>query len=158
MTLPDFIPGVELGRRFYFEAVRPILDAEYPGLPHAAARIGAGSDVLGFDTPMSRDHGWGPTVAIMLREQDAALAPTLHERLRYTLPRLFLGYSVGMIESDAEPGTLVMGEGGEGPLTLRVCVSTVREFAQQHLAYDISRPPDAADWPSFPSQLLSTLT
>ena len=48
-----FIPGLELARRFYWEAVRPILDADFPGLRHSAALIGAGSEVLGFDTPMS---------------------------------------------------------------------------------------------------------
>lgn len=52
-----FIPGIELSRRFYAEAVRPILDAHYPGLPHAAAHVG--SDVLGYDTEMSTDHFWG---------------------------------------------------------------------------------------------------
>ncbi len=39
MTTP-FIPGIELARRFYREAVRPVLDAEFPGLPHSAALIG----------------------------------------------------------------------------------------------------------------------
>jgi hypothetical protein len=36
--------------------VRPVLDAHFPGLAHSAALIGDGSDVLGFDTPVSRDH------------------------------------------------------------------------------------------------------
>jgi len=56
----NFIPGLELSRRFYWEAVRPVLDAEFPGLRHSAALIGTGSEVLGFDTPMSSDHHWGP--------------------------------------------------------------------------------------------------
>ena len=59
-NLPTFTPGVELARRFYWEAVRPVLDAEFPGLKHSAALIGTGSEVLGFDTPMSADHHWGP--------------------------------------------------------------------------------------------------
>ena len=57
---PPFIPGIELCRRFYWEAVRPVLDTEFPGLPHTAALIGPGSEVLGFDTEMSADHNWGP--------------------------------------------------------------------------------------------------
>ena len=55
---PPFIPGLELSARFYREAVRPLLDARFPGLRHAAARLGRGSDVLGFDTEMSMDHDW----------------------------------------------------------------------------------------------------
>ena len=47
---PTFIPHLELARRFYWEAVRPALDAEFPGLKHSAALIGTDSEVLGFDT------------------------------------------------------------------------------------------------------------
>lgn len=55
--MPDFIPGLQLSEAFYREAVRPILDAAFPGLVYAAALIGNGSDVLGYDTPRSTDHG-----------------------------------------------------------------------------------------------------
>ena len=44
-----FVPGLELSRQFYDELVRPIVDARYPGLPHSAALLGRGSEVLGFD-------------------------------------------------------------------------------------------------------------
>ena len=77
--MPTFIPGIELSRLFYFEAVLPILQEHFPGLPHAAARLGDGSDVLGFDTPMSTDHGWGPSVSLFLREEDIHLAPQIRE-------------------------------------------------------------------------------
>ena len=61
-----FIPGLELAGRFYREAVRPILDDAFPGLAHAAALIGSGSEVLGFDTAMSADHHWGPRAMLFL--------------------------------------------------------------------------------------------
>jgi hypothetical protein len=32
MTTPSFIPGLELSRRFYLEAVRPLLAEAVPGL------------------------------------------------------------------------------------------------------------------------------
>lgn len=57
--VPDFVPGLELSRILYEEAVRPVLDSAYPGLPYAAARVGSGSEVLGFDTARSADHEWG---------------------------------------------------------------------------------------------------
>ncbi len=56
---PPFLPGLDLCRIFYLEAVRPLLEQAYPGLPHAAARLGPGSEVLGFDTERSVDHDWG---------------------------------------------------------------------------------------------------
>jgi hypothetical protein len=43
--------GLELCRRFYFEVVRPMVD-----VPHSAALLGRGSEVLGFDDEMSTDH------------------------------------------------------------------------------------------------------
>ena len=62
----DHISGLELSRRFYWEAVRPLLDDYAPGLPHAAALIGPGSEVLGFDDLTSTDHHWGPRVLLFL--------------------------------------------------------------------------------------------
>ena len=61
---PEFIPGLELSRRFYWEVVRPLLDAEFTGLPHAAALIGSGSEVLGYDDAQSTDHHWRTPVAL----------------------------------------------------------------------------------------------
>ncbi|WP_041254436.1 hypothetical protein [Frankia sp. EAN1pec] len=46
---PRFLPGLQLCRLFYTEAVRPLLEQAFPGLRHAAARVGPGSEVLGFD-------------------------------------------------------------------------------------------------------------
>jgi hypothetical protein len=42
----EFIPGIELSRRFYAEAVGPILRRGLPGLRHTAALVGYGSEVL----------------------------------------------------------------------------------------------------------------
>ncbi|GHO62603.1 hypothetical protein KSC_014950 [Ktedonobacter sp. SOSP1-52] len=62
--MPIFIPGVELSRRFYEEIVHPLLVEAYPELAYAAALIGPGSEVLGFDSEMSMDHDWGPRLFI----------------------------------------------------------------------------------------------
>jgi hypothetical protein len=48
--------GIELARLYYTEAVAPILKAHFPGVLHSAGLIGPGSEVLGFDDEMSRDH------------------------------------------------------------------------------------------------------
>ena len=45
--------GLELSRRFYEELVRPWLAEAAPGLPHAAALLGYGSELLGFDDAMT---------------------------------------------------------------------------------------------------------
>ncbi|NDJ86042.1 MAG: hypothetical protein GYB66_09165 [Chloroflexi bacterium] len=88
--MADFIPGLELNRRFYHDTIRPLLDQYLPGLAHDAALIGSGSDILGFDTPRSTDHDWGPRAYLFLNEADFRdHANEIMERLRYDLPRQF---------------------------------------------------------------------
>jgi hypothetical protein len=60
----EFIAGVELGRALYREVVTPRLR----GVRHSAARLGPGSDVLGYDTARSTDHDWGARLAVLVAE------------------------------------------------------------------------------------------
>jgi hypothetical protein len=72
----DFVSGQELSRRFYQEVVRPVLD---PGVPHSAALLGRGSEVLGFDDEMSGDHNWEPRAVLFVRAGDT-LEPKVPDR------------------------------------------------------------------------------
>src|SRR5215216_1916770 len=100
--MPEFIPGLKLCELFYQKEVRPILKRELPRLRYSAALIGWGSEVLGFDTPMSRDHHWGPRVLLFLSENDY---PRLHKKISHMLsaelPVEFRGYSTNF--SKPEP-------------------------------------------------------
>lgn len=152
-----FVPGRELGRRFYAEAVRPLDDA-FPGLPHAAAHVGGGSDVLGLDTPMSRDHDWGPAVTLFLRDDDSGQAPAIRALMRNRLPHAFLGYPTNFGDSPDEPGTDVLAARTDGPVDHRVRTTTVPGFARRQLGWDPADPLAAGDWLSFPSQQLLSVT
>jgi Domain of unknown function (DUF4037) len=133
-----FVPGAELGRRFYAEVVRPLLDAEFPGIPHAAAHLGQDSDVLGYDTAISRDHDRGPTVTLLLPESEAGLAPAIRSMLAARLPAEFCGHRV----QPARP----------------VVTTTVRAFARRQLGWDPADPLSVSDWLSFPGQQLLSVT
>jgi hypothetical protein len=99
VTQNDPVKGVELSRRFYLDAVRPLLD-----LPHAAALIGPGSEVLGYDTERSTDHDWGPRLQVFVTPaQGAAIRGLLAERL----PPSIAGYPTSMVE----PAVVVAGLG-----------------------------------------------
>jgi hypothetical protein len=89
------IQGVELSRRFYEELVRPWLERTFPGLRHAAALLGYGSELLGFDDAMSQDHGWGPRVLLFVDEAGfAERAPALVAAFSEAAPMRFLDFPI----------------------------------------------------------------
>ena len=69
--MAEFVPGVELGRALYQEVVASRLH----GLRHSAARLGTGSDVLGYDTARSTDHDWGARLDVLVEAGDPEPRP-----------------------------------------------------------------------------------
>ena len=55
--------GLGICERFYFDVVRPQVD-----VPHSAALMGRGSEVLGFDDEMSSDHNYEARVLLFVAE------------------------------------------------------------------------------------------
>ncbi|MDX6279932.1 MAG: hypothetical protein QOH03_1003 [Kribbellaceae bacterium] len=137
--MADFVPGLELSRLFYTEAVKPILESRFPVLPYSAALIGRGSEVLGFDDEVSTDHDWKPRVLLFLREENPAVAETLQREL----PAEYRGRSVDA----AARGVLGSVE-----------VHTVRGYFRDTLNLDVDGEITAEDWLTFPEQTLRTLT
>jgi hypothetical protein len=144
----EFVPGLRLGELFYREVVRPVLERAFPGMAYSAALIGSGSEVLGFDTEMSRDHDWGPRVMLFLPEEHASQGPAIRDELARRLPRTFMGYRTDFDAPEAEVD----------PLRHRVETLTVREYLQRYLGFDPERELEAADWLTFPEQKLRALT
>lgn len=141
----EFIPGLELSRRFYKEAVRPLLDEHFPHLKHAAALIGYGSEVLGFDTVRSTDHDWGPRTLLFLPEENyAGQSDRMRAILKKELPVEFSGYPVTPKNKTRD--------------SVGVQVFTLQGFVQGYLGFDIHRPIEPADWLTFPEQKLLGLT
>lgn len=88
--------GIELSRRFYTEVVRPWLTSVAPELPHAAALGGYGSELLGFDDEVSKDHNWGPRVHLIVsRETFDTHARRLVDAFSTAAPTHFLGEPIG---------------------------------------------------------------
>jgi hypothetical protein len=159
MTTP-FQPGAILCGRFYWQCVRPILDARFPELAHAAALIDSGSEVLGFDDPQSTDHHWGPRGLLFLREDDhRRLAPAIREALANELPYEFEGYPTSFTPPDpGDHGTQLLQPVTEGPINHRVACLTLRSFWSDQLNFDLKQPLAPADWLTFSEQRLLCLT
>jgi hypothetical protein len=60
------VNGIEIAERYYRDEVAPRL----AGQRHAAALLGPGSEVLGYDDEVSPDHDFGPRVQIFYPERD----------------------------------------------------------------------------------------
>lgn len=158
--MTHFIPGLQLSAEFYREAVAPLLAAEFPAVPHSAALIGSGSEVLRFDAEMSSDHHWGPRAMIFLCEADhARYHEAMHLMFSQRLPRTFRGYPTNFTPPNPEDsGTQLLQAADSGPINHRVEILTVRRFWLDYLGFDLDQTIDSIDWLTFPEQKLRTLT
>jgi hypothetical protein len=83
----EFVPNLELNARFYDEIVGPLVCK----WSHSAGRLGMGSEVLGFDTARSTDHGWGLRLVVFV---DAADVDDARLAVNEGLPDSFAGWPV----------------------------------------------------------------
>ncbi|MFJ1754921.1 DUF4037 domain-containing protein [Kitasatospora sp. NPDC088134] len=159
---PAFLPGVELSRLLYTEAVRPLLDSAHPGLRHAAALVGPGSEVLGFDTPRSADHDWGPRLDLFLTAEDADRhAADLHDLFAHRLPKQVRGWPTHFRPTGDPNDPVGHLEATEGPVAHRVVVRRVDEWLTDRLgtATAATEPgPILTDWLAMPQQRLAEVT
>lgn len=154
----SFIPGLTLSRRFLEEMVQPILAARFPQLEYAAALIGPGSEVLGFDTAISTDHHWGPRVMLFLREPDlVALRDDIDGWLSLELPYTFLGHPTNFGPPD-EIGVRLQQPIDSGPVAHRVELTTVSDWFSQYLGWNALEAPSTTDWLTFPQHRLRAAT
>ena len=129
-----FVPGIELSRQYYHEAVGPILDSRFPGMPHAAALLGRGSEVLGFDDETSTDHDWGPRVLLFLADDDQDRGAEVRAAMQQAGPRTF----------------------AERPVVYELW--TVRAYLREQLEIDIDDVIEPWDWLTLPEHGLAMFT
>ncbi len=93
--------GIELSRKYFFEAGLPLLQEHYPqlvdrvaaGLVAGGFESGCGSEIGGFDDEVSRDHNWGPRFFLFLNYGDKrALGDEVQAFLDRALPTEFAGF------------------------------------------------------------------
>jgi Domain of unknown function (DUF4037) len=141
--MPEFTPGLQLCRLYYQEAVWPVLAEAFPGLAYAAALLGPGSEVLGYDTPLSPDHCWGPRLFLFLDQPTyERLGTQIAGTLAARLPQTFRGWP-----TDAGP------PGQEG-----IRLHALRPYFHDHLGFDPLGETRPADWLTVPEQALLELT
>lgn len=128
------MPSLQLNQAFYHEVVAPLVGAH----PHAAALLGWGSDVLGFDSQRSTDHGWGPRLQVFVAEADVN---AVRVRIDAGLPESFHDWPVRF------------GWDGIAPRHW-VSVMPLSSWLIGHLGIDPRSAMSARDWLTVPQQLL----
>src|SRR5262245_7450491 len=135
MTLAD--GGIALARRYFEDLVTPLLKLHVPEMRYAAARVGPGSDVLGLDDAMSRDHDWGLRLQLFVPDADQA---RVESALDQHLPTDFRGHPVRF------------GFSTDPTERLRIDVASVSAFAEQQLGFDPRDATSVVDWLSLTGQ------
>ncbi len=85
--------GLELSREFYLQHGKPMLEAAFaPVLDRIAVGLaGEGSECLGFDDGISRDHDFEPGFCLWITQADEREFGFRLERAYAKLPREFMG-------------------------------------------------------------------
>jgi hypothetical protein len=139
-------PGLRLSGQYFLEVVAPLVASAAPGLRYGAALIGSGSEVLGFDTEMSADHGYGPRVVLFL---EPVARPAVAAALEAGLPAEFEGM----------PTRFHRIEGAPGDPPHQVVLTDVASWSIRHLGLDVTaRPLRPVDWLGLPWQRLAEAT
>lgn len=156
--MPKFIPGLKLSGMFYKEIVKPLMETYFPKIPYSAALIGYGSEVLGFDTPQSRDHEWGPRLRLFLTEEDyRQYSNEINQCFQENLPYTFKGYSTNFGPQD-EDGVGLPQEIDSGPVNHRIYIHTIRGYFEDILGINPYDEIQILDWLTFPQQILLEIT
>ena len=151
-----FMKGLDLSQVFYEEAVKPLLESEFPNLVYSAGHLGSGSDVLGFDTEQSMDHGWGPKLLIFLGEKNyEKYHEALDTSLGHNLPTEIRGFPINFGYHD--DGTIVMQLSDDRPLNHRVETVTIRDFFERYLTVSPLEKMNSIDWVALPEQRLRSI-
>lgn len=135
--------GLSLCRAYYEEVGRPALQSQFAAVwDHiAAGLVGEGSECLGFDDEVSRDHDWGPSFCLWLSNEDYATFGQALQKAYDALPQEFRGF-----QRRETPG-------GQG----RVGVWRISDFYRSFIG--LSRAPETlAEWIRIPETFLSKAT
>jgi hypothetical protein len=141
------LDGRALAAAYFTEVVQPIAERALDGISYGAALLGDGSEVLGYDDEVSRDHCFGPRVQLFLPDACGAF-DRVERALDDELPPAFMGLPVRF----AHP------HHSAGAVTHQVEVTTVRRFFRSRTGFDPHGAISPIDWLSVPSARLAGLT
>lgn len=148
-----FVPGRELSRMLASE-VEPRLRSLLTDVPLSLAFIGAGSDVLGYDTSRSMDHDWGPRVTILVATgQIDRVRAVVDANLDQLLPSSIAGIAT-RYSRHQDDSLLADPAGAEH----RLAVTSLNRLLESHLNIESTEEITTSVWLSMPMQSLLEIT
>ncbi len=149
--------GIGLSQRFYEQVIGPVLQEKFPHLTYAAARIGLGSEILGYDTEISADHDYGPCVQLFLPAAGFdTIAPAVMKALDSNLPPTFEAWpvryptNVRPAAGNAGAGVLGSDHGAE--------IYTIGAWCERFWGRQFTEELTRQDWLSYSEQTFLTVT
>lgn len=132
--------GLEISRAYYEECGKGTLRERFPEkyFRMAAGLAGLGSECLGYDDEISRDHDFGPGFCIWLTEEDYAEYGAEVQKVYELLPKTFMGL------------TRMEGRRGGG----RVGVFSISRFYRQFIG-EKEAPKTLVRWLMLPEEKLA---
>lgn len=134
--------GLELSEKYYETYGREMIENAFPEIAGqtAAGLVGYGSECLGFDDEISRDHDYGPSFCIWLPQEIYAQCGEKMQTAYDALPKAFMGFSERVEEEQGKD---------------RVGVLCLEHFYQGILGCN-RVPHTEAEWLSIPEEALAT--
>lgn len=134
--------GLELAEKYYETYGKPMLEEQFAQIKKqvAVGLVGYGSECLGFDDDISRDHDYGPSFCIWLPREIYREYGSKMQAAYDALPKEFMGFA-GRIEEE-------QGKGRVGVL----CLET---FYEEMIGRS-TLPQTDAEWLAIPEEMLAT--
>ncbi|MBI2437418.1 MAG: DUF4037 domain-containing protein [Lentisphaerae bacterium] len=128
--------AIDLSRRFFEGHARQAFARECPQLfeQMAIGVFGMGSDTLGLDDELSRDHHWGPRLNILVPAKELAAAPQALAPVVKKFPASFEGFALTF----------------DSVLGMGVSVESLSAFLQRFLGLPRA-PANDLEWLSMPA-------
>lgn len=153
-----FIKGLKLNEGYYKDVVKEIIESNYPELNYSAGLIGYGSDVFGFDTPVSMDHNWGPRLILFLSEQDFdEYQKRLDNLFRNELPYEYKGFPTNYTSPDSDQ-VQRMKKIKKGQVNHLIEITTLSRYLERYLGFKDVEYIELLDWLKIPEQGLLEVT
>lgn len=153
-----FISGLELSEKAYEKVIRPLLEEHYPHLVYSAARLGKGSEILGFDDQISMDHDWGVKLQLFLKPEDIKLKEELLKLFSVSLPEKIEGILTNFSELGTDGSAVLKKRENNEKINHGIEITTIQTYFKIFLGLDPHQILSAIDWLVIPEQRLLSLT